>query len=244
MSVIVSKVFESGGIFVVLEKLENIYLGALRVIILIAATIALLASIGGLISVFPTVISWTGFGQEEAPPGGTLGQFIDEQKITDTAAELEADVKNSKKIIFPDLAKSASIIKNYLGKSGSIKEDLWASSLQSQAMLMGDQSFDYSKDVLRLSEQLKKSKGKPLSEEKVAQLFSWHGDRYKADLEALALAKTETNAGFWIRLGASGAAFLVFVLIIFVFLFVKIERSLRTVGSREVPERRRTLDHA
>jgi hypothetical protein len=228
----------------ILEKLEHIYLGALRITILIAATVALLASIGGLVSVFPTILEWSGLAQDSEPSGGTLGQFIEEQKITETSPEAQSEPESSATNTFPDIEQAAAKIKKYLGNRSEMSASYWASSLQSQAVAMDDQGLDYAKDVLRLSEQLQKSKGKPLSEAMVVRLFSWHLERFQADLEARAIAKAEANAAFWIRLGASGAAFLAFVLIVFVFLFVKIERSLRTVSSRQLSEREGMLNDA
>ena len=67
-----------------LLRLETAYLNALRVLILIAATIALLLAGFGLVSAIPPLLRWTGITESDQPSGGTLGEFIDEQKITGT----------------------------------------------------------------------------------------------------------------------------------------------------------------
>lgn len=213
-----------------LEKLERVYLGALRIIILITATLALLAAIGGLASLVPTVIQWSGLGASEAPTGGTLGQFISEQKITETSASTaDGETGTSEPVTYSDISQAARDIDTYLGKRGSISREEWASSLQRQALNMDDQGFAYAADVRRLTGQLLKSKGKPLSEDKLFELLNWHSERFKQNLASLRASDAEASAVFWIKLGTAGAAFLAFISIIFIFLFVKIERNLRVV---------------
>ena len=87
---------------------------------------------------------------------------------------------------------------------------------------------EYSADVLKLSNQLTRSTGKPLSDERVFQLIQYHLDTFLSNAQALGATKAGRLAGSMAKLLIAGSAFLVFVLVLFSFLFVKIERNLRT----------------
>ncbi|MBY8823794.1 hypothetical protein [Sphingomonas colocasiae] len=214
-----------------LAKLEQVYLGILRVVILVAATVALLVAGFGLASAIPPLIRSSGLTETSKPNGGTLAEFIAEQKITETVSDAPKDVEA---FILPDLKAAAKILHTYLGQRTTTKLTDWEKGLQSFADEMPGHSLTYATSVLDVANQLKISKGKPLSEERVAQLVDWHKNRFEANVSARAASEVEANARFWLTLGGAGAAFLAFVLIIFIFLFVKIERSLRLVHTTSI----------
>jgi len=215
-----------------LAKLERAYLGLLRVVILIAATVALVVAILGAASAVPPLLRWSGITETTKPTGGTLSDFISEQKITETASSPTTET-TVEPFILPDITAAAKIIKAYL-KDSTISEKEWRSGLQRLADQVVGHSTEYSESLKDLAEQLKTSKGKPLSEARVTQLIDWHKARFETDVAARAAAEAEGNAKFWVTIGLAGAAFLAFVLIIFVFLFVKIERSLRLVHTTSI----------
>lgn len=218
-----------------LTKIETFYLAILRVIILVAATLALIGTIIGGIGAVPAVLRMMGVSHE-APTGGTLGQFIAEQKITETKVTASSDENTAAEgtTALPDIRAAASTIKAYLRSRGVVEEAAWRKGLQEIADGFAGNAGEYAASVRNLAEQLPKSKGKPLSEERVAQLIDWHKARFEADLSRQAAEEAQSNAQFFVSLGAAGAAFLTFVMIIFIFLFVKIERSLRLVHTMPV----------
>lgn len=215
-----------------LAKLERAYLGLLRVVILIAATVALVVAILGAASAVPPLLRWSGITETTKPTGGTLSDFISEQKITETASSPTTETA-VEPFILPDITAAAKIIKAYL-KDSTISEKEWRSGLQRLADQVVGHSTEYAESLKDLAEQLETSKGKPLSEARVTQLIDWHKTRFETDVAARAAAEAEGNAKFWVTIGLAGAAFLAFVLIIFVFLFVKIERSLRLVHTTRI----------
>jgi hypothetical protein len=215
-----------------LAKLERAYLGILRVVILVAATVALVVAGLGAVSAVPPLLRWSGITETTKPTGGTLADFISEQKITDTAST-ETTEQTAEPFIHADIRSAAKTIKGYL-KGSLITEKEWQTGLQRLADQVTGHSVEYAESLKDLTEQLKSSKGKPLSEARVTQLIDWHKARFEADVAARAAAEAEGNAKFWVTIGLAGAAFLAFVLIIFVFLFVKIERSLRLVHTTRI----------
>ncbi|RSV20361.1 hypothetical protein CA236_00130 [Sphingomonas sp. ABOLG] len=215
-----------------LAKLERAYLGLLRVVILVAATIALLVAIIGVATAIPSLLKWSGFTERAEPSGGTLGDFIAEQKITDTTSTTET--KEAEPFVIPDIKEAAKTIKAYLSTRGDITQNDWERGLQAYADEMPGNGVDYARSVRTLAKELRSSTGKPLSEARVLQLIEWHKTRFQGDVASRAASEAEGNAQFWIKIGFASAAFLGFVLIIFIFLFVKIERSLRVVQTARV----------
>jgi hypothetical protein len=132
--------------------------------------------------------------------------------------------------VLPDIDKAASNIETYLGKD-NIDRKVLTTQMQSMAdkaaetMPAGDTK--YAASLLRLTEELNASKGKKLSVERVVALLKWHAEHFAANVAAEAAKKTEAQQALLMKLGVAGAAFLAFVLVIFVFIFVKIERNLR-----------------
>lgn len=205
--------------------METVYLGLLRVFILVAATLALLASAFLVISTLPDILTRTGITSTQ-PSRGTLAEFMAEQKPQDsgatTAEEVTADVP-----VDPDLSEAAANIRRYLRGQATGN---WEQGLQSAANeLPINIQAKYGVSVKTLTEELLASKGKPLSERRVAQLIQWHQRRFAADVEQQAQEQAAADIAFKFKLGAAFAALMLFVLIAFIFLFVRIERNLRRV---------------
>lgn len=219
-----------------LAKMERAYLGLLRVVILIAATIALVVAGIAAISAIPPLLRWTGITETADPNGGTLAEFIDEQKITTTTSSepTTESTEEYQPFAFDDIKTASKIVKRYLGKRGTASEADWRTGFQTNANSLEGHGLDYATSVKSLAEQLESSKGKPLSEERVVQLFGWHKTKFEADIIGRASREAEGNAKFWVTIGLAGSAFVAFIMIIFVFLFVRIERNLRLVQTTRV----------
>ena len=217
-----------------LAKLERAYLGILRVVVLIAATIALVVAALGIIAAAPSLLRMTGIMQSDEATGATLQDFISEQKITDTT-DVSGEQTEQKRSFLAEIEEAARNIRSYLGKRGTITEETWKTALQDNADGFESHEAAYAASVKALSEELTESKGKPLSEARVVQLVEWHKAHFLANLQAAQAGAAADRANFWVTVGAAGGAFLIFILIVFVFLFVKIERSLRVVQTQRVP---------
>jgi hypothetical protein len=218
----------------VLARLETVYLNTLRVVILIAATIALIVAVVSLVGALPSLMRKAGLSGEAAVSGGTLREFIDEQKVVGTEASETTATEPTDSFVSPDIVAAAKNFNSYL-KNEAPKEKDWQKYLTSKmADVPVETGSDYAVSINGLSEQVKASKGKALSFERVNQLVEWHFERFRADAELKELAQAQDSARFWVTMGAADAAFLTFVLIVFIFLFVKIERSLRVVRTERV----------
>lgn len=216
-----------------LAKLERAYLNILRVVILIAATIALVIAAFGLVTAVPPLLKRSGLTSDGVTTGGSLQDFIKEQKITETTSDVDASAP-IEPLVLPDIREAARLFHSYLGKNASFTEDDLRRALSENATAMTGHAEEYAASIKGIAQQLKASKGKPLSETRVLQLIGWHKDRFAADIAAEEAEMAEGNAKFWTALGVAGACFLGFILIVFVFIFVKIERSLRVVQTQRV----------
>ncbi|HMI20098.1 MAG TPA: hypothetical protein VK533_11185 [Sphingomonas sp.] len=215
-----------------LSRIESAYLGLLRIVILVVATIALLACAITLALSASPILRLTGLTAPPPSDSANLGGFIAEKRIQDTQpAESAASDAPS---VPSDLTAAARNFLDYLARQGGPKTDANLKGItdelrQSYAQIPVDVQEGYPASVKSLTEQLLKSKGKQLNPGRLEELVNWHRDRYVADRQEDVTRKLADGIAFFERLKVASGAFIAFIMIVFVFLFVKVERSLRLV---------------
>lgn len=224
-----------------LTKIEVTYLAILRVILLIAATIALIVTFGAAVTAVPVFVQMVGIGGTAPTRGATLGDFIAANRITDVDFSREDAAASTSKLPLPESVSEASkAFARYDAKNGGQQfeqskwDDLFRSLLTEKVSVT--QHEDYGEDLLRLAHQLERSKGRVLSDQRLFELIEFHLNSFQADAQAKEQAKAANVAASLSKLVLAGAAFLVFVLVLFSFLFVKIERNLRARDVQMQPE--------
>lgn len=215
-----------------LSRIESAYLGLLRIVILIVATIALLACVIALALSAPPILRLTGLTAPPPSDTANLGGFIAEKRIQDT--QTAESTASDTPPVPSDLAAAARNLLDYLARQGAPKTDANLKVVtdglrQSFGQVPADAQDGYPASVKALTEQLLKSKGKPLDPTRLDELVTWHRERYVADRQEDAARKLADGVAFIERLKIASGAFMAFTMIIFVFLFVKVERSLRLV---------------
>ena len=225
-----------------LARLEVAYLGILRVVLLVAATVALLVTFGATVTALPSLAQVVGIGNNPQTRGGTLREFIDANRITDVEPSSADATDTAAKFPLPEKVSEASkAFARYDARNGGgqIEQSKWDELFRS--ILAEKVPFtvqdDYGEDLLRLSHQLERSSGKPLSDQRVLQLIEFHLTTFLGNVETAQTAKATGVAASMSKLLLAGGAFLIFVLVLFSFLFVKIERNLRMRHSTEQPEK-------
>lgn len=215
-----------------LSRLEVAYLAILRVVLLIAASVALLVTFGAATMALPALGDIVGLTGHQRTHGGTLRQFIEVNRITDVKPSQEEATETSFSMPLPEkLGEASKNFARYDSRNGGeqVPQSKWDDLFRSVLSEKVPASLveDYSNDIFKLSNQLTRSTGKPLSNERVFQLIEFHLDGFLADAQARENAKAGRLAGSLSKLLLAGGAFLIFVLVLFSFLFVKIERNLR-----------------
>jgi len=210
-----------------LSRLETLYLGLLRGFILIAATLALVAAAFLIVSSVPELLTRIGVTKTQ-PQSSSLSEFIAEQKPAQGSPDIEEAAAETP--IDPAIKEAAGNFHNYLGSLATVPLKNWQQGLQGYKNEFSPEiGNDYASSVKRLSEELKASQGKPLSEKRVIALVDWHKNRFVADRAAEQAEKAAADAAFVFKMEAAFAAFMLFAFITFIFLFVRIERNLRLV---------------
>lgn len=87
----------------------------------------------------------------------------------------------------------------------------------------------YDESLRSLTREISASTGRPLSRDRVVELIRWHHSSFLASAEQLDAARQEASAQSWTWIARAGQAFLLFVVIAFYFLLVRVERHLRLV---------------
>lgn len=209
-----------------LSRLETVYLGLLRGFILIVATLALLAAALLVASSVPEVLTRMGITKSE-PQSSSLSEFIAEQKPVAQDSE-NAEPADDAKPIDPVIRQAAQNFYDYLGSPADAPLKGWEQGIQSyKDSFPAEIANAYAASVERLSEELKASKGKRLSEQRVATLVDWHKNRFASNYAAQQAERAAADAAFRFKMLAAFGAFLIFAFITFIFLFVRIERNLR-----------------
>ena len=206
---------------------------------MVAATVSLIVAGFAIVVAVPSFVQSTGMTQIEEVSGGTLADFIAQQKpsVNESAAgDAGTEAADTTTWAFSEIQAAAKDLKIYLGQRSRIPEDDLTLSLQKGADSLSTYGREYARSVQHLAADLRASKGKPLSERRVFQLLEWHHQNFQTDIERRDAAKANAKAQFWMAATMAGSAFLAFILTVFVFLFVKIERNLRLVRMTTVAE--------
>lgn len=223
-----------------LEKIESLYLAVVRVIVLVAATLAMVAFVIGLSVSAPMLLEKSGLSTGGAQvKSGDLAEFIKDRR--GESAELSevqpAPSDDAKLATTPGIMKAAKLLDGYIdGRLEMIGDQ---SALESILMSKRDDipleyQARYEKSLTSLFDQLQQSKGTPLKPERLDELIDWHLERFKASAAADKIDRDANVAKALAGAGVAAASLLAFLLIIFFFVFVKIERNLRLVLTKEV----------
>lgn len=218
-----------------LDKIENAYLAALRVMALLAATAALvvfvLAASQGLPGLF-NQLGWSESGKNEPSP---LAEFIREQKPHASGEEAQPSSTSTGAPVPQKVQDAAKILKEYAASKqvpiepGAVVDVLMAK----RGLIADDQKDAYDDSLLALMQELRVSKGKPLDVDHINALLNWHIEKFNERIAAKALEKEAAAVKTAAAIQVGTLALASFFMIIFFFIFVKIERNLRLVKTRE-----------
>ena len=214
-----------------LSRIESFYLSILRVIILAAATIALVIVVFGFVRSAPLLIQQLGGASQQQTTGGSLSEFVSEKRaegIETAAAPPAAAQPETPQSIKEAVALLARYDKERLGVDLDVNGATRVLMERHDALPYEYQSA-YGASLKRLMEQLVASKGSPLQMDQINELLNWHDQKFQSNIEAQAAKKVADNAAALQAMAVAAVALLVFLLIVFCFIFVKIERNLRLV---------------
>jgi hypothetical protein len=222
-----------------LERIENFYLLCLRIVVIVAATLALVVFIWACSRGLPFLASQMSLGQRTEHPAASLADYIAEQQppAPDRNGG-SADISgNSATVLTPTkVAEAAKLLARYMTRLQIVADmpaltDVLMSRRQD---VPDDERAAYDENLLNLLQQLDVSRGAPLTTDRINQLLNWQKAKFletaEADKERKAQSAAKAGASLAVGAGALGT----FLLIIFFFIFVKIERNLRLVRTVEV----------
>jgi len=215
-----------------LSRIEGFYLSILRVIILAAATIALVIVVLGFVRSAPLLIQQLGIdATQQQMTGGSLSEFVSEKRaegIETAAAPEKTSRPETPQTIKDAVALLARYHKERLGEELDVNGATGVLMERHSALPIEYQAA-YGASIKRLMEQLVASKGSPLQMDQINELMNWHDQKFQSNVESQAAKKATDNVAALQAMGVSAVALLVFLLIVFCFIFVKIERNLRLV---------------
>lgn len=225
-----------------LTKLENLYLNILRVVILVLATVLLLGAVGLAVYAAPRLMPDAGGADER--------KLVSGDSLQDYRRELSGGeagpVSTSEPAAVPSSAKIDSRIKSaataiaaYVQKTSGNSVPLAGVETflaERQSSLPATLQGDYADSLVQLGNDLGAAKA-PVND--LDGLINWHFERFTAAKEAAeaeelrkateAAAKQQTA----LAMGAAAASlFVMFLLLVFGFVLVKMERNLRLVAVR------------
>lgn len=222
-----------------LSKIETAYLAILRIVVLIVATIALLVAIFAAATSLPALALQFGFVASEQAQGGTLGEYIDARKATIPAkGTADAPVASTTGRNVPaDVNAAAKILQSYSKGAGGMTIPLWEQGIIATGQNVPSVEISrYYVQTLALVRQLNEARGKHLDAPGLKDMLTWNATQFRDDAVARDAKKTEDTAKALFKMYVASIAFVVFILVVFTFLFVKVERSLRVVRTIRVGE--------
>jgi hypothetical protein len=219
-----------------LSRAENAYLNILRVVILAIATLALLGAVFGIAAGAAMFFGNQASGTHTpADAKVSLGDFMAEQKASIPASGPSAAQSGSgaSANASAPIKEAVRNLTRYLREKVH-GEDVDANELTKILVdrsdsLPAEYRNSFEQSLVALTHQLTIAKGRPLTFNKVGELLDWHMARFKAKIEEDQGKRAGKAALGKVIAAAGGTALVTFLLLVFCFLFVKIERNLRVV---------------
>ena len=218
-----------------LSKIENTYLYLLRVLVLAVATAALVVLVLGVIGSLPLITDRPGaVHMTYRVPETDLGAFIEEKRAEGVTAP---PVQDGDPTAPPDdtpanIRSAATLLVQYVKtRDGQVvdEKDARSALMGHRAAVPAGYQDAYGDSLTALMRQLVKSTGRSLSIDQINDLIKWHQEKFTSAAEANENRKIEKRTQAITALGVAGGALVAFFLVVFCFLFVKIERNLRLV---------------
>jgi hypothetical protein len=217
-----------------LTKIENVYLYLLRVLILAAATLALIAVIFGGVKALPLLTSqFSGPQASSVVRGATLREWIAEKRTEGVTAATDSSAPpTAQEQAPPKIEEAIGLLAQY--DKQRLNEDLdrdgaRAALLEVRTSVPDAYQTAYDDGVAQMMAQLLHSTGRPLTMDQINDLITWQGQKVKDSATAEIQRQQAEQVAAVGSLEIAGGALLAFLLVVFCFLFVKIERNLRLV---------------
>jgi hypothetical protein len=225
-----------------LTTIENAYLFILRVLILVAASVALLVVVLGTVRGAPLIIDRFKTPDARAElSSANLRQWIVEKKAEGVVAPADTSGTSAATPAVPAKIEEAVGLLAQYGKQ-RLNEEVDRPTARQMMIevrdtVPGDYQSAYDDSVVGVMQQLLHSTGNPLTLDQISELIHWHGDKVKALADQAAERKAAEATEALQALAVAGGALVAFLLIVFCFLFVKIERNLRAYPLAEATPR-------
>lgn len=219
-----------------LSKLEELFLGILRLAVVAIAGLVLVVAIGSLVG-GAILFGQATFATSQDVSGGDLAGFIRERRLAAEFASDGAAPEGAPQPSPPVAASSAvehaaTAFTSYLNRARAntiTKAELIGALNGYWRSIPGDQIAAYDASLLRLAGQIAASRGRPLSRARVIELLEWHRNTIAAEAASHRASASAATASAWVWIVRGGQAFFLFVVIAFYFLLVRVERHLRLV---------------
>jgi len=225
-----------------LNKLESLYLNILRVVILVLATVLLVAAVIGAVVAGPMLLSSFGGGDANAARlvhndrlGDYLGRGSEGGRGTTDATET-AQIEEAARQSDRRIRQAAANITRYVETKQGFRPVTAAVTgyIQERADSLPPSLFDrYADSILKLSTDLVAAPNTAAPVD-VDPLIDWHFGQFSSAAEeaqrrdATRAMEDAARRGTAMMAGAAAVSFfMMFLLMVFVFVLVKIERNLR-----------------
>ena len=220
-----------------LAKIETAYLAVLRIVVLIAATLALVVAFGAAITSIPALSRQFGILPSDQAQSATLSDYIEARKATVPVKGQDGTSAAPATRAKPpaEVTDAAKILQSYSKGAGSMTIPLWEQEIEKSAQNIPTGLIDrYHGENLLLVRQLSNAKGKRLDAPGLKDMLSWNAAQFTFEAEKLEAIKAQETQRALYKMYVASIAFVMFILVVFTFLFVKVERSLRVVRTVRV----------
>lgn len=226
-----------------LNRLESLYLNILRVVILVLATVLLVVAVIGAGIAGPMLLSSFGGGETNA------ARMVKDDRLADylgqgtgggasAGAAETAELEEAARLSDRRIREAAANISRYVQAKQGFSPVVAAVTgyIQERADSLPPSLFDrYADSILKLSKDLgaASTTAAPVD---VDQLIDWHFGQFASaaqaaqERDAMRAAEEAARRETAVAAGAAAVSFFVmFLLMVFVFVLVKIERNLRRI---------------
>lgn len=214
-----------------LAKLEDIYLNILRIAVLAIATVALVVFVLTAAQTAPLMGQFIGIQPKAKVENATFAEFVS----SNTSSTSSGDYGPSTETIqnYPVQIRSAGIdIAAYVNRHHGYQPP-HADVVRFLGSLYDSMSppyqADYADSLEAFADQLNSSTGTPISPSQIDEAIRWHAEKFSAAANQSEQKAIADRAKSMLAVTIAGISLMAFLIIIFLFVVVKIERNLRVV---------------
>lgn len=215
-----------------LAKLEDVYLNILRIAVLAIATIALVVFVLTAAQTGPLIGQFFGLTPKTQVEDASFAEFVATNRPSTGSSSGNYSTPATGSAYPEEIRNAATNLVTYINRHHGFElqhSDMVAFVGGIYDGMAANYQRDYAKSIETFTTQLVNSTGTPISTNQIDRAIQWHAQKFEDAASQTEVTAAANRAKAILAISVAGISLVTFLIIIFLFVVVKIERNLRLV---------------